>query len=193
MSELNGPQMLGALNGLNCVLDTDWKSLSDTAMSGPSSSPHGRSRLRAGTITCPGMIVVEPGSLPSRAIWSHVAWRYPLPCSPAAVPLSVPPAAASKLAIALAVDAPEPVSVVGGPPVGTPSVAYAAGASAPQAQATATATTKSPQRAAPTFNNVGSDYSHSIVPGGLLVMSSTTRPTGRISPIIRAAICSSRS
>jgi hypothetical protein len=27
-------------------------------------------------------------------------------------------------------------------------------------------------------------YSHSIVPGGLLVMSSTTRPTGRISLII---------
>ncbi len=36
-------------------------------------------------------------------------------------------------------------------------------------------------------------YSHSIVPGGLLVMSSTTRPTGRISLIIREAICSSRS
>ena len=36
-------------------------------------------------------------------------------------------------------------------------------------------------------------YSHSIVPGGLLVMSSTTRPTGRISLIIRDAICSSRS
>ena len=37
------------------------------------------------------------------------------------------------------------------------------------------------------------DHSHSIVPGGLLVMSSTTRPTGRISLIIREAICSSRS
>ena len=36
-------------------------------------------------------------------------------------------------------------------------------------------------------------HSHSIVPGGLLVMSSTTRPTGRISLIIREAICSSRS
>jgi 8-oxo-dGTP pyrophosphatase MutT (NUDIX family) len=36
-------------------------------------------------------------------------------------------------------------------------------------------------------------YSHSIVPGGLLVISSTTRPTGRISLIIRDAICSSRS
>jgi hypothetical protein len=36
-------------------------------------------------------------------------------------------------------------------------------------------------------------YSHSIVPGGLLVMSSTTRPTGRISLIIREAIFSSRS
>src|SRR3954451_6959386 len=37
------------------------------------------------------------------------------------------------------------------------------------------------------------DYSHSIVPGGLLVMSSTTRLTSRISLIIREAICSSRS
>src|SRR3954453_5007325 len=37
------------------------------------------------------------------------------------------------------------------------------------------------------------DYSHSIVPGGLLVMSSTTRLTSRISLIIRDAICSSRS
>jgi hypothetical protein len=36
-------------------------------------------------------------------------------------------------------------------------------------------------------------YSHSIVPGGLLVMSSTTRFTSRISLIIREAICSSRS
>ena len=36
-------------------------------------------------------------------------------------------------------------------------------------------------------------YSHSIVPGGLLVMSRTTRPTGRISLIIREAICSRRS
>ena len=36
-------------------------------------------------------------------------------------------------------------------------------------------------------------YSHSIVPGGLDVMSSTTRPTGRISLIMRLAICSSRS
>ena len=38
-----------------------------------------------------------------------------------------------------------------------------------------------------------SGYSHSIVPGGLDVMSSTTRLTSRSSPIIRAAICSSRS
>ena len=36
-------------------------------------------------------------------------------------------------------------------------------------------------------------YSHSIVPGGLDVMSRTTRPTGRISLIIRFEICSSRS
>ena len=36
-------------------------------------------------------------------------------------------------------------------------------------------------------------YSHSIVPGGLLVMSSTTRFTSRISLIMREAICSSRS
>src|SRR5689334_4035180 len=36
-------------------------------------------------------------------------------------------------------------------------------------------------------------YSHSIVPGGLLVMSSTTRWTSRISLIMREAICSSRS
>ena len=50
-----------------------------------------------------------------------------------------------------------------------------------------------PRIALPTIDNAGSDYSHSMVPGGLLVMSSTTRPTGRISPIIRAAICSSRS
>ena len=75
---------------------------------------------------------------------------------------------------------------------GTNSDASAAGASAPHAQVTATATTESPQTARP-INNVGSGYSHSMVPGGLLVMSSTTRPTGRISPIIREAICSSRS
>jgi hypothetical protein len=36
-------------------------------------------------------------------------------------------------------------------------------------------------------------YSHSIVPGGLLVMSSTTRLTSRISLIMREAICSSSS
>src|SRR5215218_5008094 len=36
-------------------------------------------------------------------------------------------------------------------------------------------------------------YSHSIVPGGLLVMSSTTRLTSRISLIMREAIRSSRS
>ena len=36
-------------------------------------------------------------------------------------------------------------------------------------------------------------YSHSIVPGGLDVMSSTTRLTSRSSLIIREAICSSRS
>ena len=36
-------------------------------------------------------------------------------------------------------------------------------------------------------------YSHSIVPGGLDVMSRTTRLTSRISPIMREAICSSRS
>src|SRR3954452_19247493 len=36
-------------------------------------------------------------------------------------------------------------------------------------------------------------YSHSIVPGGLLVMSRTTRLTSRISLIMREAICSSRS
>src|SRR5215217_6883183 len=36
-------------------------------------------------------------------------------------------------------------------------------------------------------------HSHSIVPGGLLVMSSTTRLTSRISLIMREAICSSRS
>ena len=37
------------------------------------------------------------------------------------------------------------------------------------------------------------DHSHSIVPGGLEVMSSTTRLTSRISLIMREAICSSRS
>ena len=36
-------------------------------------------------------------------------------------------------------------------------------------------------------------YSHSIVPGGFDVMSSTTRLTSRISSIMREAICSSRS
>jgi soluble lytic murein transglycosylase-like protein len=39
----------------------------------------------------------------------------------------------------------------------------------------------------------GRTYSHSIVPGGLDVMSSTTRLTSRSSLIIRDAICSSRS
>ena len=48
-----------------------------------------------------------------------------------------------------------------------------------------------PQR--PACRGLGARYSHSIVPGGLEVMSSTTRPTGRISLIIREAICSSRS
>ncbi len=42
-------------------------------------------------------------------------------------------------------------------------------------------------------NVQGRRYSHSIVPGGFDVMSSTTRPTGRISLIILLAICSSRS
>ena len=186
------PPYVGALNGVNGVLETDWKPLSDTAIFGPSSSPHGCSRLRAGAITpdaiCgrAGIAPVERDLIPRRVAISA-------PCSPAVVPLSVPPAAASKLAIALAVDVPEPVNVAGEPPVGTPSEAYAAGASAAHAQATATATAKSAQRTAPNINNARSDYSHSIVPGGLLVISSTTRPTGRISPIIRAAICSSRS
>ena len=36
-------------------------------------------------------------------------------------------------------------------------------------------------------------YSHSMVPGGFDVMSSTTRFTSRISLIMREAICSSRS
>src|SRR5215218_6164650 len=39
----------------------------------------------------------------------------------------------------------------------------------------------------------GAHHSHSIVPGGLDVMSRTTRLTSRISPIMREAICSSRS
>ena len=41
--------------------------------------------------------------------------------------------------------------------------------------------------------HVAAAHSHSIVPGGLDVMSSTTRLTSRISPIMREAICSSRS
>src|SRR3954454_24171848 len=41
--------------------------------------------------------------------------------------------------------------------------------------------------------HLGSAYSHSMVPGGLLVMSSTTRFTSRSSLIIREAICSRRS
>jgi hypothetical protein len=77
----------------------------------------------------------------------------------------------------------------GGNPVGTPSDALAAGAAHPNATTTAT----SPRIALFTTTNVESGYSHSMVPGGLLVMSSTTRPTERISPIIRAAIFSSRS
>ncbi len=94
------------------------------------------------------------------------------------MPLSPPPAAASKLAIAAEVpDVPEPVNMTGEPPVGTDSDALAAGASTPHMHATATATTRCPQRLAPTINNVRSGYSHSIVPGGLLVMSNTTRPT----------------
>ena len=51
MAELNGPHKFGALNGVNGVLETDWKPLSDTAIFGPRSSPHGCSRLRAGAIT----------------------------------------------------------------------------------------------------------------------------------------------
>ena len=72
---------------------------------------------------------------------------------------------------------------------GSDSDACAAGAATPNATSTAT----SPRIALFTATNGRSVYSHSIVPGGLLVMSSTTRPTGRISPIIREAIVSSRS
>ena len=45
----------------------------------------------------------------------------------------------------------------------------------------------------PTIALLRAAHSHSIVPGGLDVMSSTTRLTSRISLIIREAICSSRS
>jgi hypothetical protein len=48
-----------------------------------------------------------------------------------------------------------------------------------------------PQAASPWAR--GCRYSHSMVPGGLDVMSSTTRLTSRSSPIMRAAICSSKS
>ncbi len=72
--ELNGPQTFGGLNGVNVVFEpTDWNPSLATAISGPRSRPQGCSRLRAGTITCPESIVVEPGSLPLSAIWSHVA------------------------------------------------------------------------------------------------------------------------
>ncbi len=50
-------------------------------------------------------------------------------------------------------------------------------------------TTRKPDRASCSCGA----HSHSIVPGGLLVMSSTTRLTSRISLIMREAICSSRS
>ncbi len=73
------------------------------------------------------------------------------------------------------------------------SKACATGAVAASAQPNATNVATSPQIARCTATNSRSVYSHSIVPGGLLVMSSTTRPTERISPIMRAAICSSRS
>ena len=105
------------------------------------------------------------------------------------VPLSIPPTAASKFASVLAVAPPAPLKVTAGPPVGTLSDACAAGA----AHASAPRAATSPRIALFTATNGASVYSHSIVPGGLLVMSSTTRPTGRISPIIRAAIFSSRS
>ena len=124
-------------------------------------------------------------------------WRYPLPCSPPVVPLSATPAADSNAAIADGTEVPDALEPVNGTgvPAGTDSEASAAGASAAHANTLATAivTTTSPRRTAPTISNVRSGYSHSMVPGGLLVMSRTTRPTGRISPIIRAAICSSRS
>ena len=74
-SELKGPHTFGRLNGVNVTLEpTDLKPSLATAISGPSSTPHGCSRLRAGTITLPAacLITVEPGSLPSTAIWSHV-------------------------------------------------------------------------------------------------------------------------
>ena len=49
-------------------------------------------------------------------------------------------------------------------------------------------------RAPPSHDgNAAARYSHSIVPGGLDVMSSTTRLTSRSSLIMREAICSSRS
>ena len=49
------------------------------------------------------------------------------------------------------------------------------------------------RRLSPPAAGLGRGHSHSIVPGGLLVMSSTTRLTSRISLIMREAICSSRS
>jgi hypothetical protein len=51
----------------------------------------------------------------------------------------------------------------------------------------------SPRPTPPGWSGRSEHHSHSIVPGGLDVMSSTTRLTSRSSLIMREAICSSRS
>ena len=50
---------------------------------------------------------------------------------------------------------------------------------------TSTSATAPPQRPAPGVGAAGSRYSHSMVPGGLLVTSSTTRLTSGTSLVIR--------
>ena len=72
MLELNGAHTFGAVNGVNGALElTEWKPSFATAISGPTSIPHGWSRLRETATVCPPDIAVDPASLPSTAIVSH--------------------------------------------------------------------------------------------------------------------------
>jgi hypothetical protein len=71
--ELNGAHAFGMLNGVNWALElTEWKPSFAAAISGPSSTPQGCSRLRDRATVCPPGIAVDPGSLPSTATASQL-------------------------------------------------------------------------------------------------------------------------
>ena len=77
--ELKGPHTFCRLNGVKLAFElTEWKPSFATAIPGPSSSPHGWTRLRATATVCPPGIAVDPGSVPFTAIPSQVTWRNPV-------------------------------------------------------------------------------------------------------------------